>query len=63
MRMTRRKFGIITAGIAVAVAVADARTGVMAMSTNLERFKSIVERGFSQGDLNCRGRSLRGEAD
>jgi ketosteroid isomerase-like protein len=25
--------------------------GVMAMSTNLERFKAIVERGFSQGDL------------
>lgn len=23
----------------------------MAMSTNLERFKAIVERGFSQGDL------------
>ncbi len=51
MRMTRRKFGIITASVAVAVAVADARTGVMAMSTNLERFKSIVERGFSRGDL------------
>jgi ketosteroid isomerase-like protein len=49
MRMTRRKFGIITAGIAVAVA--DARTGAMGMSTNLERFKAIVERGFSQGDL------------
>ena len=49
MRMTRRKFGIITAGIAVAVA--GPRTGAMAMSTNLERFKAIVERGFSQGDL------------
>jgi hypothetical protein len=49
MRMTRRKFGMITAS--VAVAVADARTGVMAMSTNLEGFKSIVERGFSRGDL------------
>ena len=49
MRMTRRKFGIITAGIAVAVA--GPRTGAMGMSTNLERFKAIVERGFSQGDL------------
>ena len=47
--MTRRKFGIITAGIAVAVA--GPRTGAMGMSTNLERFKAIVERGFSQGDL------------
>jgi ketosteroid isomerase-like protein len=45
--MTRRKFGIITAGIAVA----GPRTGAMGMSTNLERFKAIVERGFSQGDL------------
>jgi ketosteroid isomerase-like protein len=49
MRITRRKFGILTAGIAVAVA--DARTGAMGMSTNLERFKAIIERGFSQGDL------------
>src|SRR5258708_4644816 len=47
--ITRRKFGIVTAGITVAVT--DARNGVMAMSTNLERFKAIVERGFSQGDL------------
>jgi ketosteroid isomerase-like protein len=49
MRVTRRKFGIITASIAVAVA--DARTGAMGMSTNLERFRAIVDRGFSQGDL------------
>ena len=49
MSITRRKLGIITAGIAVAMT--DARNGVMAMSTNLERFKAIVERGFSQGDL------------
>jgi ketosteroid isomerase-like protein len=49
MSITRRKFGIITAGIAVAVT--DGRNGLMAMSTNLERFKAIVERGFSQGDL------------
>jgi ketosteroid isomerase-like protein len=48
MSITRRKFGIITAGIAVAVA--DAKK-VMAMSTNLESFKAIIERGFSQGDL------------
>jgi ketosteroid isomerase-like protein len=49
MRMTRRKFGVFTAGIAVAVA--EPRTGVMGMSKNLERFKAIIERGFSQGDL------------
>jgi ketosteroid isomerase-like protein len=49
MSITRRKFGIITAGIAVAVT--DTRNAVMAMSTNLERFKAIVERGFSRGDL------------
>jgi ketosteroid isomerase-like protein len=47
--ITRRKFGIITASIAVAVT--DSRNGVMGMSTNLERFRAIVERGFSQGDL------------
>jgi hypothetical protein len=50
MRMTRRNFGIVTAGIAVAVV--GPRTGAMGMSTNLERFKAIVERGFSQGDLS-----------
>jgi ketosteroid isomerase-like protein len=49
MRVTRRKFCILTAGIAVAVT--DARNGAMGMSTNLERFKAIVDRGFSQGDL------------
>jgi ketosteroid isomerase-like protein len=49
MRMTRREFGVMTAGIAVAVV--GPRTGAMGMSTNLERFKAIVERGFSQGDL------------
>jgi ketosteroid isomerase-like protein len=49
MRVTRRKFGIITASIPVAVA--DARIGAMGMSTNLERFRAIVDRGFSQGDL------------
>jgi ketosteroid isomerase-like protein len=48
MSITRRKFGIIAAGIAVAVT--DPRNGAMAMSTNLERFNAIVERGFSQGD-------------
>ncbi|MGX4770369.1 ester cyclase [Bradyrhizobium guangdongense] len=49
MRMTRRLFGIVTA--AIAVSVTDARNGVMAMSANLELFRAIVERGFSQGDL------------
>ena len=49
MSMTRRNFGIVTASIVVAVS--DAGTGAMAMSTNLERFKAIVERGFSEGDL------------
>ena len=51
MRMTRRNFGIVTAGIAVAVA-GQPRIGAMGMSTNWERFKAIVERGFSQGDLS-----------
>ncbi|WP_456626787.1 hypothetical protein [Bradyrhizobium sp. URHC0002] len=41
--MTRRKFGISTAGIAVAVA-AGPKTGAMGMSMNLERFKAIIER-------------------
>ena len=49
MRMTRRELSIITAG--VVVAVTGFRTGAMGMSTNLERFKAIIERGFSQGDL------------
>lgn len=50
MSMTRRKFGILTAGIAVAVV--GPRTGAMGMSTNLECFRAIVERGFSKGDLS-----------
>jgi ketosteroid isomerase-like protein len=49
MAITRRRFGIITAGFAVTVD--GPGTGAMRMSTNLERFKAIVERGFSQGDL------------
>ena len=49
MSITRRLFCIVTAGFAVAVT--DARNGVMAMSTNLELFMAIVERGFPQGDL------------
>ena len=47
--ITRRKFGVIAAGFAVAVT--DAGNGAMAMSANLQHFKAIVERGFSQGDL------------
>jgi len=46
-RMTRREFGVVAIGIAVA----GPRAGAMNMSTNLERFKAIVERGFSHGDL------------
>lgn len=49
MSITRRLFGFVTAGIAVAVT--DAKNGAMAMSKNLELFRTIVERGFSQGDL------------
>lgn len=49
MRMTPRKFGIMTA--CIVVAREDARNGVMAMTTNLERFGAIIERGFSRGDL------------
>jgi ketosteroid isomerase-like protein len=47
--MTQRKFGIFTAGIAIAVA--GPQIGAMGMSTNLECFKAIIERGFSRGDL------------
>ncbi|SEB86405.1 ester cyclase [Bradyrhizobium erythrophlei] len=46
-RMTRSEFGVVAAGIAVT----GPSTGAIDMSTNLERFKAIVERGFSQGDL------------
>jgi ketosteroid isomerase-like protein len=49
MRFSRRKFSIITAGIAITVAGPKSRA--IDMSTNLERFKAIIERGFSQGDL------------
>lgn len=49
MTITRRTFGVVTAGLAVAAA--GPGSGAMGMSTNLERFKAIVERGFSQGDL------------
>ena len=46
-RMTRREFVVVAIGIAVA----RPRAGAMNMSTNLESFKAIVERGFSHGDL------------
>ena len=49
MSITRRQFGMIATGIAVVVT--DANNGAMAMTTNLDRFKAIVERGFSRGDL------------
>ncbi|MHC2250718.1 ketosteroid isomerase-like protein [Bradyrhizobium embrapense] len=47
VRMTRREFG----GVVIGIAIAGPGAGAMNMSTNLERFKAIVERGFSQGDL------------
>src|SRR4051794_24800581 len=50
MPLTRRKFGVIVAGIVVAMA--GPATGATGMSTNLERFRAIVERGFSGGDLS-----------
>lgn len=49
MGITRRKFAIVTAGAAVAAVGTTA--GARAVPTNLELFKAIVERGFSQGDL------------
>ena len=49
MRVTRRKFSMITAGIGLAAASPTA--GATGMPTNLERFKAIIERGFCQGDL------------
>ncbi len=57
MVMTRRNFGIVTGSIVVAVS--DARTGAMAMFTNLDRFKAIVGRGFSQGDLTVETKFAR----
>jgi hypothetical protein len=59
MSVTRRKLGIIAASMAVAMT--DAKSGAMAMPTNLDRFKAIVERGFSGGD--CCGRNLFRGAD
>jgi ketosteroid isomerase-like protein len=49
MGPTRRNLGILAAG--VAVILGGQKTGAMNMSTNLECFKAIIERGFSQGDL------------
>jgi len=49
MHLTRRTFGIITAG-AAATACATRAEG-KAMSTNIDRFRAIIERGFSNGDL------------
>jgi len=57
MSITRRLFGIVAAGFAVAVT--DARNGVMAMSTNLELFKAIVERGAAPADRRCGLTKLR----
>lgn len=49
MRMARRKVGFTAAGIAVAVD--GPSSGATGMSSNLERFRAIIERGFSEGDL------------
>jgi predicted ester cyclase len=50
MHLTRRTFSIITVSAAAATGAPIA--GAQAMSTNLERFRAIIERGFSQGDLS-----------
>jgi len=47
--ITRREFGTMAAG--AALVVADPGNAEASMTTNLERFKAIVERGFSRGDL------------
>lgn len=49
MRMARRKVGFTAAGIAVVVD--GPSSGATGMSSNLERFRAIIERGFSEGDL------------
>ena len=46
---TRREFGTMAAG--AALVVAGPGHAEAPMTTNLERFKAIVERGFSRGDL------------
>jgi ketosteroid isomerase-like protein len=47
--ITRREFGTMAAG--AALVVADPGNAEASMTTNLECFKAIVERGFSRGDL------------
>jgi ketosteroid isomerase-like protein len=48
-KSTRREFGAMAAG--AALVAADPGRAEAPMTTNLERFKAIVERGFSRGDL------------
>ena len=48
-KSTRRGFGAMAAG--AALVAADPSRAEAPMTTNLERFKAIVERGFSRGDL------------
>lgn len=49
MSLTRRTFSIFATGVTLAAAGAGA--GAKPMSTNLQRFRAIIERGFSKGDL------------
>jgi ketosteroid isomerase-like protein len=50
MGLTRRTFGIVT--VATTAAAVARRSGAKDMSPNLESFKAIIDRGFSQGDLS-----------
>ena len=47
--LTRREFGTMAVG--ATLIVADTGYAEAPMTTNLERFKAIVERGFSRGDM------------
>jgi ketosteroid isomerase-like protein len=49
MRITRRELGI--ASSAFVATVTGSTIGIAGMSTNVERFRAIIERGFSRGDL------------
>lgn len=48
MRMTRRQFGIRGAA---ALGVATSKCKGMSMTSNLNSFRAIIERGFCHGDL------------
>ncbi|MGY3546422.1 ketosteroid isomerase-like protein [Bradyrhizobium sp. USDA 4472] len=50
MGLTRRTFAIMT--VATMASAVDRKSGAKDMSPNIESFKAIIDRGFSQGDLS-----------